>query len=209
MFSYFVSLSWQRKLPLSTNVLYSISTDVFHYFKANLEGICSYIICILHATAQKHGGGPSVKPTPSFHLLCALCCHQRRICILWAHFGTWKECQCLQNGEKLLCQGKLPLEDKSWCSVHRWSTCDAWQHIWFGCFFEEKHSTCHNDSLPSTPAHNVMSNSASNSERCFVHGHGKINFIGAKHLNLSFQHVLSRDERKTWTSLLYVPKAKL
>lgn len=63
---------------------------------------------------------------------------------------------CLQNGEKCLCQRKLPLEDKSWYSVHRWSTCNAWQHIWFGCYFEERCSTCHNDSLPSTLACNVI-----------------------------------------------------
>lgn len=93
--------------------------------------------------------------------------------------------------------------------MHRWSTCDAWQHIWLGCFLEEKHSTCHNDSLPSIPACNVIRASASNSERSFVHCHGKINFIRAKNSNHSFQHVLSRDERRMWTLLLHAPKAKL
>lgn len=91
----------------------------------------------------------------------------------------------------------------------RWSTCDAWQHIWLGFFLEEKHSTCHNDSLPSIAACNGRRDSASNSERISVHCHEKINFIRGKDLNHSFWHVSSRDEKRILTSLLHVPKAKL
>lgn len=90
--------------------------------------------------------------------------------------------------------------------VHRWSTCDAWQHIWFGCFIEEKRSTCHNDSPPSILACNVIRDSASNSERSFVHCYGKIKCIRAKDLNLSFQYVLSKDKIKIQTFSPHVPK---
>lgn len=81
--------------------------------------------------------------------------------------------------QSIFCQGGLPREDKSGCSVHRWSTCDAWQHIWLGCLLEERRSTCHNDSPPSILACNGIRASASNSERNFIHCHGKINFIRA------------------------------
>lgn len=63
------------------------------------------------------------------------------------------------------------------CSVHRWSTCNAWQHIWFGCSLEGSLSACHDDSLPSVPACGITGDSASSSERSSVHCRGKIDLL--------------------------------
>lgn len=154
MFSHFVPLNCQRKLPLSTNIIHSRSTNMFCTILKQILKEKATVICMMHETEQNYRC-LLVKAAPSLHQLCEHCHHQRKICIFWTCFGTQKE-YVSSKWWKCLCQGKLPLGDKSWYSVHRWSTCNAWQHIWFGCYLEERYSTCHNDSLPSTPACNVI-----------------------------------------------------
>lgn len=48
----------------------------------------------------------------------------------------------LQNGKQFLCQTKFWLKGMSRLSVHRWSICFVWQHIWFCSFDEARRPTC-------------------------------------------------------------------
>lgn len=44
------------------------------------------------------------------------------------------------DGEKFLCQNRLQLE-RNLVTLHRWSTCSSWQHIWICNFREQRSST--------------------------------------------------------------------
>jgi len=79
-------------------------------------------------------------------------------------------------------------------SVHRWSTCDAWQHIWFYCSGEERSSSRHRDSLYSTSACTGIKDSANNPERSLVNcreSHQLHQSQGSE--SSCFQEVLSRN----------------
>lgn len=181
---------------------------VFHYFEANIEWIGSYIICTLHTTGQRYRC-LSVKPVPSFHLVLYRLLPSKKNLHFMSPFWNLERTSMSSKWWKAFLPGKAFPGIQILVSVLRWSTCNAWQHIWFSSILEERYATCHNDSLPPIPASNVRRDSASNSERIFIHCHGKIDFIRAKDLNHLFQDVLSRDERRLLTSLLYVPKTKL
>lgn len=154
MLRYLVSLSCQ--LPLSIYFIHFWSTDIFSTILKQILKELAAMSLAFCMKLDKNIGVPQWHQLLAFIYLCAHCCHQKRICIVWAPFWNLERMSVSSKWKKaFFCQGKLPLEDKSWCSRHRWSTCDAWQHIWLGCFLEERGSTCHNDSLPSIPAWDV------------------------------------------------------
>lgn len=124
-------------IPLSSDIIYSrIANISSNILKQVMEGLAATPVrfCM---QLDKTADASQCNQVPVLCLLSEHWGHHSGMPILRAPFGDYKVCWHLQNGEKCLCQTNFRGGKNLGALLASWSTCDAWQHVRFGCFGEE------------------------------------------------------------------------